>query len=504
MTPAVQMQGITKSFPGVVANDHIDFSAEKGEIHGLLGENGAGKTVLMSILNGLYRPDEGRILVDGKEVRVESPAHALRLGIGMVHQHFMLVPSLTVLENITLGREPVRNWLLLDRGRMHRDVREFCDRYRLDVDLSAPVYTLPVGVQQRVEILKALYRGAAILILDEPTAVLTPVEAEELFTAVRALRAEGKTVIFISHKLREVLAICDRITVLKRGRVVDTVAAGDASEDRLAEMMVGRKIVYEFRKGAVTDQRPVLTVKGLTALSDRGIPALRGIDLEVHSQEIIGLAGVDGNGQTELVEALTGLREAAEGSVILDGEDITRATPLERIRMGIAHVPEDRYKRGVVPDFSVMENLIMCGQRDRFTKNGFSLDFTEASICSDEMMRDYQIQAPDKNTPVRNLSGGNQQRLVVAREFSRSPRLVVAAQPTRGLDVGATEYVRGKLVEMRDNGAAVLLISADLDEIWALSDRIAVIYEGRIVAVKPVDETTEQEIGLLIARGTND
>jgi ABC-type uncharacterized transport system ATPase subunit len=504
MTLAVQMQGITKVFPGVVANDHIDFSVEKGEIHGLLGENGAGKTVLMSILYGMYHPDEGRILVDDREVRVDSPAHAMRLGIGMVHQHFMLVPSLTVLENITLGREPVRNGFMLDRKRMHRDVKEFCDRYRLDVDLAAPVYTLPVGVQQRVEILKALYRGAAILILDEPTAVLTPVEAEELFIAVRALRAEGKTVIFISHKLREVLAICDRITVLKRGRVVDTVAAGDASEESLAQMMVGRKIDYEFQKGGVTDQRPVLTVKGLTALSDRGLPALRGIDLEVRSQEIMGLAGVEGNGQTELVEALTGLRETAEGTVILDGEDITRATPLERIQMGVAHIPEDRYKRGVVPDFSVMENLIMGGQRDRFAKNSVAIDYREASSFSNEMMRDYQIQAPGKDTPVMYLSGGNQQRVVVAREFSRSPRLVVAAQPTRGLDVGATEYVRGKLAEMRDNGAAVLLISADLDEIWALSDRIAVIYEGRIVVVKPIGETTEQEIGLLMAGGRND
>jgi len=504
MTLAIRMRGVTKSFPGVVANDHIDFSVEKGEIHGLLGENGAGKTVLMSILYGLYRPDEGSISVDGREVHVDSPAQAMRLGIGMVHQHFMLVPSLTVLENITLGREPVRNGFLLDRDRMQREVREFCDRYRLDVDLSAPVYTLPVGVQQRVEILKALYRGADTLILDEPTAVLTPVEVEELFGAVRALKAEGKTVVFISHKLREVLSICDRITVLKRGRVVDTVSAADASEESLAQMMVGRKIVREFMKTRAADQRPVLTVNGLTALSDRGVLALRGVDLEVYSHEVLGLAGVEGNGQTELVEALMGLREVTGGTVSLNGVDVTGATPLERIRMGVAHIPEDRYRRGIIPDFSVMENLIMCGQRDRFAKNSLALDFDEASSCTEEMMDAYQIQAPGKDTPIKYLSGGNQQRVVVAREFSRDPRLVVAAQPTRGLDVGATEYVRRKLVEMRDGGAAVLLISADLDEIWALSDRVAVIYEGRVVAVKPVDETSEQEVGLLMAGGRHD
>ena len=504
MAPAVELRGITKAFPGVVANDQIDFSAEKAEIHGLLGENGAGKTVLMSVLYGLYKPDSGRILVEGEEARIHGPGDALRLGIGMVHQHFMLIPSLTVVENIILGREPVRNGFLLDRERMLSDVSEFCSRYKLDVDLEAPVYQLPVGVQQRVEILKALYRGADVLILDEPTAVLTPGETDELFNAVRALKADGRTVIFISHKLKEVLAICDSVTVLKRGRVVGTVNAWETNEEQLAEMMVGRKIVYEFTKEAECGVEPVLTVSGLECLSDRGIPALRDVDLEVCGSEILGLAGVEGNGQTELVEAIMGLRKVTGGSIRLGSDDITDASPQEKIRKGISHIPEDRYRRAIVPDFSVLENLILGSQRDRFTGNGVSIDFDAAEHFSMETIKDYQITTPSLETPLRHLSGGNQQRVVVAREFSRSPRVIVAAQPTRGLDVGATEYVRRKLVEMRDGGVGVLLISADLDEIWALSDRIAVIYEGRIVAVRDADETDTSEIGLLMAGAGHD
>jgi len=504
MAPAVELRGITKAFPGVVANDQIDFSAEKAEIHGLLGENGAGKTVLMSVLYGLYRPDSGMILVDGEEAKIQGPGDALRLGIGMVHQHFMLIPSLTVVENIILGREPMRNGFLLDRERMLSDVSEFCRKYRLDVDLEAPIYQLPVGVQQRVEILKALYRGADVLILDEPTAVLTPGETEELFNAVRAFKADGRTVIFISHKLREVLAICDRVTVLKRGRVVGTVNAWETNEEQLAEMMVGRKIVYEFTKETECGVEPVLTVSGLACLSDRGIPALQGVDLEVCGSEILGLAGVEGNGQTELVEAIMGLRKVTGGSIRLGGDDITDSSPQEKIRKGISHIPEDRYRRAIVPDFSVLENLILGSHRDRFTENGISIDFDAAEHFSMETVKDYQIATPGPETPLRHLSGGNQQRVVVAREFSRSPRVIVAAQPTRGLDVGATEYVRRKLVEMRNGGAGVLLISADLDEIWALSDRIAVIYEGRIVAVRDADETNTSEIGLLMAGAGHD
>ena len=501
MAHTVELRGITKTFPGVVANDHIDFSAEVSEIHGLLGENGAGKTVLMNILYGLYRPDEGKILVKGEEVAMDSPAKAMRLGIGMVHQHFMLVPSLTVAENIILGREPTKNGVLLDKEKMLKEVEECCQIYRIDVDLEAPVHSLSVGVQQRVEILKALYRGEDVLVLDEPTAVLTPQEVEELFRAVRALKEEGKTVIFISHKLKEVLAICDRITVLKRGRVAGTVETAKTNIDELAEMMVGRQVVSTFEKLAET-RGTVLTVESLRALDDRGLTALKGVGFDVHSAEILGIAGVEGNGQTELIEALMGLRRTTDGKVFLDGVDITRATPEERIRSGVSHVPEDRHKRGLIPDFSVLENLILGSHKEpKFTKWGFSLDFERASSFSRELVEDYSIQTPSVDAPARNLSGGTQQRVIVAREFSREPKFIIAAQPTRGLDVGATEYVRGKLVEIRDRGSAVLLVSADLDEIRALSDRIAVMYEGEIVAFRDPEATSEQELGLLMAGG---
>jgi len=502
MAVAIEMSGITKTFPGVVANDKIDFLVEKGEIHGLLGENGAGKTVLMSILYGLYRPDEGQIFVEGKEVEMDSPATAIKLGIGMVHQHFMLVPSLTVTENIILGKELTKNKVLLDMNRILNDVTDFCERYKLEVDLKAQVHTLPVGVQQRVEILKALYRGADILILDEPTSVLTPQEVEELFKAIRALKEQGKTVIFISHKLREVLAICDRITVLKRGKVVGTVKADETDQGELAKMMVGRKVFFTFKKKRVRAKEVVFKVEDLKAVDDRGLPVLRGVTFEVCASEILGMAGVEGNGQTELVEVLTGLRKATEGKMLLDHTDIGGTSPDERIRRGISHVPEDRHKRGLILDFSVMENLILGGHnKPPFTTRLFKLNFEEASNYSKKLIEDFSIKTPSKDTPVRHLSGGTQQRVIVAREFSRKPKLIIASQPTRGLDVGATEYVRRKLVDMRDQGCAVLLISADLDEIWALSDRIAVIYEGEIVAIKDPKKTSEQELGLLMAGG---
>jgi len=504
MIPAINMKGITKRFPGVLANNEINFTVEKGEIHGLLGENGAGKSVLMSILYGLYRQDEGVIEVDGEIRNISGPSDAMSLGIGMVHQHFMLIPSLSVVENIILGNELTKNGLELDYERMLKEVSEFCDRYRIEVNLEAKIFELPVGVQQRVEILKALYRGADVLILDEPTAVLTPNEAEELFMAVRTLKDEGKTVIFISHKLKEVLNICDRVTVLKNGNVVGTVETVDSTEESLTDMMVGRKIIYEFERAEQPEQKKILEVSDIEALSDRGIQALRGVNLSLMNGEILGIAGIEGNGQTELIEVLTGLRGPTKGHISLDGEEITEKNPYERIRLGISHIPEDRYKRGMILEFTVQENMILGSHRDRFTSDGITLDQEKARQHTIGLIDDYQVQTPGPEILIGTLSGGNQQRVVVAREFSREPRLIIAAQPTRGLDVGATEYVRKKLVEMRDQGKAVLLISADLDEIWALSDRVAVIYEGKIVAVRNIEDTSEQEIGLYMAGGNDE
>jgi ABC-type uncharacterized transport system ATPase subunit len=503
--PAIEMRAITKKFADVVANDKIDFTVEKGEIHGLLGENGAGKTVLMNILYGLYLHDEGKIFVDGKEAEIDGPCTAIKLGIGMVHQHFMVVPSLTVAENIILGNEPTRNKVLLDMKKAMKSVKEFCDRYKLEVDLKAPIRTLPVGVQQRVEILKALYRGADVLILDEPTSVLTPQEAQELFKAIRALKEQDKTVIFISHKLQEVLAICDRVTILRKGKVVGTVKASETNVSELATMMVGREVLFSFKKRQPETRKIVLRVEDVKAFDDRNLPALKGVSFNVLAYEILGIAGVEGNGQTELVETLTGLRKAAAGKISLCDIDITRAPPSQRIQLGVSHVPEDRHKRGLIMEFSVMENMIL-GSHDRppFAKDSFRLDIREASNYADKLIEEFSIKTPSKDTPVQHLSGGTQQRVVLAREFSRNPKLIIACQPTRGLDVGATEYVRNKLVDMRNEGCAILLISADLDEIWALSDRIAVIYEGRIVAVKDPENTSESELGLLMVGAKSD
>jgi len=503
--PAVEMRSITKAFPGVVANDKIDFVVEKGEIHGLLGENGAGKTVLMNILYGLYKPDAGKIFINGKEVSIEDSRIAIKMGIGMVHQHFMVVPSLTVAENIVLGREPTKNRILLDTDKALRDVKDFCDLYKLEVDLKAPMHSLPVGVQQRVEILKALYRGADILILDEPTSVLTPQEVQELFKAIQALKQQGKTVIFISHKLREVLAVCDRITVLRRGRVVGTVKVEETDLGELAKLMVGREVHFRFDKERPENQKVVLRVENVEAVDDRGLPALKDISFDVRSCEILGIAGVEGNGQTELVEALAGLRKIIAGKILLDDIDVTKASPGKRIQLGASIVPEDRHKRGLILGFSVMENLIL-GSHDKppFATNFVRINIEEASSYAKRLIEEFSIKTPNKDTLAQHLSGGTQQRVVLAREFSRNPKLIIASQPTRGLDVGATEYVRGKLVEVRNHGCAVLLISADLDEIWALSDRIAVIYEGRIVAVKDPEKTSESELGLLMAGGKSD
>lgn len=500
MTLAIEMKDITVTFPGVIANDKIHFSLRKGEIHGLLGENGAGKSVLMKTLYGMHIPDKGKILVNGNEEKIDSPSTAIKLGIGMVHQHFMLVPHLTVAENIILGRELTTKKIFLNMEKTLKNVSVFCDRYNLCIELESPIYTLPVGMQQRVEILKTLYRGADILILDEPTSVLTPQEAEELFKAVKALKDRGKTIVFISHKLKEVLQICDKITVLRKGKVVGTVRTSETNQNELAKMMVGRKVKLSYQKQETKKDQIVLKIENLKTLDDRGIPALKGVNLNVNAFEILGIAGVQGNGQTEFVEVITGLRKANEGKIILNDVNITGISPKDRINMGISHIPEDKQKRGLILDFSVMENLIL-GSHDTppFSKDKLRINFEKVINFARELIKDFSIKTPNKDTKVRYLSGGTQQRVVVAREFSRNPRLIIAAQPTRGLDVGATEYVHNKLLEMRNQGSAILLLSADLDEIWMLSDRIAVIFEGKIVAIKDLNETNSQEIGLLMA-----
>jgi simple sugar transport system ATP-binding protein len=502
MSTAVKMVNVTKTFSGLMANDKINFEVMKGEVHGLLGENGAGKTVLMKILYGMHKPDQGQIFVDGKEVRIEDSAKAISLGIGMVHQHFMLVPSLTVAENVVLGLEPTRYSYLLNVDKALKDIKSLSDRYRLLVDPKAVVSTIPVGEQQRVEILKALYRRAEILILDEPTSILTPQEVESLFEAIRALKQQGKSVIFITHKLKEVCAICDRITVLKKGRVVGTVEKTQTNSDELAEMMVGHEVLYTFEREHTTPGKIILQIENLNAFNDRKLPALKNVNLGIHESEIFGLAGIEGNGQTELVEVLTGLREPKSGKISFLDETITKISTHERMERGFANVPEDRQKTGLILDFSVLENLIL-GRQDKppFATKWSTLDFPNATKFAEQSIKEYSINTPSDHTLARYLSGGTQQRVVIAREFSRRPKFIVASQPTRGLDIGATEYVHRKLVEMRDQGCAILLITADLDEMFALSDRIAVIYEGRIVAVRERSKANELELGLLMTGG---
>jgi ABC-type uncharacterized transport system ATPase subunit len=459
----------------------------------------------MKILYGMHRPDQGQIFVNDQEVRIDNSAKAISLGIGMVHQHFMLVPSLTVAENIILGLEPTRYSYLLDADKALKDIKSLSDRYRLQVDPKAIVSTIPVGVQQRVEILKALYRRAEILILDEPTSILTPQEVESLFEAIRALKQQGKSVIFITHKLKEVCSICDRITVLKKGKVVGTVDRTQTNPYALAEMMVGREVLYTFERKQVTPGKIVLRTESLNAHNDRKLSALKDVNLKIHEFEILGLAGIEGNGQTELVEVLTGLREPRSGKISFLGETITKTSTHGRIARGFANVPEDRQKTGLILDFSVLDNLIL-GRQDKppFATKWSTLDLSNAAEFAKQSIEEYSIKTPSKDTFARYLSGGTQQRVVIAREFSRKPKFIIASQPTRGLDIGATEYVHRKLIEMRDQGCAILLVTADLDEMFALSDRIAVIYEGKIVVVKERNETNELELGLFMTGGKCD
>jgi ABC-type uncharacterized transport system ATPase subunit len=498
MTPVLEVRNITKRFPGVLANDRVSFTLEKGEIHAFLGENGAGKSTLMNVLYGLYSQDEGEIFINGQQVEIDEPSDAIAQGIGMVHQHFQLVSTLTVTENMILGAEVTRG-AFLDRRKAAAQIRALSEQYGLQVEPDALVGTLPVGVQQRVEILKMLYRQADILILDEPTAVLTPQEADELFVVMKGLIESGKSIIFITHKLKEVLAVADRITVLRGGRVVGTTTPAESDELSLATMMVGREVTLTVEKEAAQPGEVVLQVQGLRALDNRFQEAMRGVDLDVRVGEILGVAGVQGNGQTELVEVLTGLRHATAGRVTLLGRDVTNAPPRTITEAGIAHIPEDRQKDGLVLSYPILDNLILCTYYLPPFAQGALVNETAIITNAEELVETFDVRTPSIYLPAANLSGGNQQKVIVARELSRPVRLLLAAQPTRGLDVGSIEFIHSEIIKMRDQGAAVLLVSAELDEIMALSDRIAVMFGGQVVAVVEREKASREELGLLMA-----
>jgi len=479
----------------VLANDHIDFDLRRGEVHALLGENGAGKSTLMSILYGLYTADSGQILMNGKPVVISSPKHAIELGIGMVHQHFMLIPVMTVTENIVLANEPRKAGVLLDEKAGERRVAEVARTFKFAVDPHARVMDITVGQQQRVEIMKALYRNADIVILDEPTAVLTPQEARELFQIIRTLTQEGISIIFISHKLNEVLEIADRITVLRRGKVIETIPREGATEKGLARSMVGREVLLRVEKSRPTTGETLLEVDDLSVTDDRALEAVRNVSFDVRAGEIVGIAGVDGNGQTELIDALTGLRKPTSGSVRIGGRDLTSATAHEHLEAGLGHIPEDRQRRGLVLDFSLAENLLLHDyDKAPFSKFGW-LSPGRVLERARSLLGEFDVRGGGPRTLASALSGGNQQKVVVAREVSRDPRVLIAAQPTRGLDVGAIEFVHKRLVAERDEGRAILLVSLELEEIVSLSDRILVIYEGRIVGEYGPD-VSEEELGI--------
>ena len=496
------MSEITKRYPGVVANNRINLKVQAGEIHALLGENGAGKTTLMNILFGLARPDEGEIVLDGKPVRIADPADAIARGIGMVHQHFMLIPVLTVAENILLGAETMANAVFLDRREARRRIIELGKRFGFEIDPDAKVETLSVGWQQRVEILKALYRQAQVLVLDEPTAVLTPQETVEIFAVLRRLAAEGQSIIFISHKLYEVLEIADRITVIRRGEVVGTRLPSETNEDDLAALMVGREVQLAVDRGISQPAEPVLTVENLRVRSDRGQEEVRGVSFTVRAGEILGIAGVAGNGQDELVEAITGLRHSSGGTISLAGQNITSWSVRERREHGLGYVPGDRQKYGLVLGFPISDNLVLTQYYHRPFARGVQRQDAAIEEWAREKIKEFDIRTPSSTVAAGTLSGGNQQKVIVAREFSRELTLLVLDQPTRGLDVGSIEFIHKQAIRKRVAGTGILLVSAELDEILELSDRIAVMYRGEIVAVVDGRPTAnKEEIGLLMATG---
>ncbi|MCC6616248.1 MAG: ABC transporter ATP-binding protein [Anaerolineae bacterium] len=495
----LQMRGIVKQFPGVLAVDHVDFEVRAGEIHALLGENGAGKSTLMKILYGLYHADEGAVLIDGVDTAIRSPYAAIQRGVGMVHQHFMLVPSLTVAENVALGLKSSRGWRL-DLDVVSKRLNELSERYNLKVDPNVPVWQLAVGEQQRVEILRALYKGAALLILDEPTAVLTPQEVDELFQVLEQMTADGRAIIFISHKLHEVLRISQRITVLRDGRRVDTIPTSGATKATLAEMMVGRPVVLEYEQQPSNRGGERLHLNDVSALSNRGELGLKEVSLTIYGGEIVGVAGVSGNGQTELAQVIAGLRPTKGGTIAIDGKDVTGKPPSQLQLLGLSYIPEERMEDGVIKEFTCAENFVLQDHgRKPYVSAGFLLNLRAITDACRDAIRQYEIKTPGTETPIKSLSGGNIQKLVMARELSRHPQVLIAAQPTRGVDIGASEYIHQRLLDERRQGTAILLISEDLDEIMALSDRIAVMYEGRIVGIVPRAQATVRQIGAMMA-----
>lgn len=493
---ALKAENITKYFPGVLANDHIDFCLNKGEIQTLLGENGAGKTTLINIFDGIYSPDEGEIYIEGKHVKIRSPFDAMKLGIGMIHQHFMLVDPLTVLENIVMGLQS--QGFLVNKTVVSRKIGEISEKYNFNINPYTKIWQLTVSEQQKVEIIKILFRGARILILDEPTAILTPQESEVLFGILKQLKSEGKSIIFISHKLEEVMEISDRITVLRKGQVIGTVKKEEVTQRDLATMMIGKEVLFNIEKNPLKIGKEVLKIEHLEGYNDRGIKTLRGVDLAVYSGEIFGIAGVAGNGQDELAEIIAGLRKASKGRIYIENHEITNSTPYNIIKRGVSYIPADRIKVGLVPNLSPIENSILKSFNKRPISQGLILNYIKAKEYAHKLIEEFNIMVPRIYAPVKLLSGGNLQKLLLAREISEKPVLLIAVHPTRGLDVGATEFVREKLLEVRDSGAAVLLISEDLEELLMISDRIGVIYEGKIVGIVKPEEADINEIGLMM------
>lgn len=500
----VEMKNITKRFPGIIANKNINFDLEKREIHVLLGENGAGKTTLMNILYGIYTQDEGDIFINGSKIKIKNPKDAISNGIGMVHQHFMLVHNFTVMENIVLGCEPVKSGIIFDKKSAFKKVKEIIDKYEFNIDPEVKIEDISVGQQQKVEILKILYRGADIIILDEPTAVLIPSEIKELEIIMKNLTKEGKSIILITHKLKEVMSMSNRVTIIRRGELIDNLNTKDTSIDELANLMVGRPVNLNVYKQGENKLSKILEVKDLKAKDSRGVNVLKGVSFNVQSGEIFGIAGVAGNGQSELVEVITGIRKCYSGKIIFDGENIENLTPREIIDKKISSIPEDRHKTGLILQHSLYENSILGMQNDKKFKKGMFLDYKSIRKHALDIIEEFDVRTVSENVEASKLSGGNQQKLIVGREIYKNPKLIIAVQPTRGLDIGAIEYIHKRLIKERDSGKAVLLISLELDEVLGLSDRIGVMYDGNIVKVLDRCEFDENKVGVLMAGGSID